>query len=186
MRSFAFRCRPLVLAACIWSGARPAPAQTTRPAPDALKLPADFYPILSWDCLHNWYPPHVADAGRRLEIVRDAGFTMAGFVEAKDLASCERLGLKAILAPPMDHQTPAWGPWRELTDEQIDARVRKMVADGGDSPALIGYFLMDEPGTPFFPALGKATAAVKKHAPGKLAYVNLFPSYATIGAPDQS
>ncbi len=29
-------------------------------------------------------------------------------------------------------------------------------------------------------------AAVKKYAPGKLAYINLFPDYATIGAPDKS
>jgi hypothetical protein len=34
--------------------------------------------------------------------------------------------------------------------------------------------------------LGKAVAAVKKHAPGKLAYINLFPDYATLGAPDIS
>ena len=45
---------------------------------------------------------------------------------------------------------------------------------------------MDEPGAPAFPALAKAVAAVKKYAPGKLAYINLFPSYATVGAPDQS
>jgi len=34
--------------------------------------------------------------------------------------------------------------------------------------------------------LGKAVAAVKKYAPGKLAYINLYPGYATIGAPDKS
>ena len=45
---------------------------------------------------------------------------------------------------------------------------------------------MDEPGAPAFPALAKAVAAVKKYAPGKLAYINLFPSYATVGAPDKS
>jgi hypothetical protein len=170
----------------VLSAIEPVSAQTTQPSPNALELPADFYPILPWDCMHGWYPPYAADASKRIESAKESGFTMAGFVEAKDLPLCEKLGLKAILAPPMDDPTPAWGPWRKLTDEQIDARVRTMVANGGNSPALIGYFLMDEPGTPFFAALGKATAAVKKHAPGKLAYVNLFPSYATIGAPDQS
>jgi hypothetical protein len=34
--------------------------------------------------------------------------------------------------------------------------------------------------------LGKAVAAVRKYAPGKLAYINLFPDYATLGAPDRS
>src|SRR6185437_1874987 len=46
--------------------------------------------------------------------------------------------------------------------------------------------LADEPGEPDFEALGKAVAAVKKLAPGKLAYINLFPDYATLGAPDLS
>ena len=36
------------------------------------------------------------------------------------------------------------------------------------------------------PALAKAVAAVKRFAPGKLAYINLYPNYATIGAPNLS
>ena len=39
---------------------------------------------------------------------------------------------------------------------------------------------------PDFPALDKAVAAVRTFAPGKLAYINLFPDYATLGAPDLS
>jgi hypothetical protein len=50
----------------------------------------------------------------------------------------------------------------------------------------MGYFITDEPGVGEFPALAKAVAVVKKYAPGKLAYINLFPDYATIGAPDHS
>src|ERR1700722_8773820 len=45
---------------------------------------------------------------------------------------------------------------------------------------------MDELGAGDFPALAKAVAAVKKYAPGKLAYINLFPDYATLGARDAS
>jgi hypothetical protein len=47
---------------------------------------------------------------------------------------------------------------------------------------VLGYYISDEPRANAFPALGKAVAAVKKHAPGKLAYINLFPSYSTIDA----
>jgi hypothetical protein len=50
----------------------------------------------------------------------------------------------------------------------------------------MGYFLRDEPGVGEFAALGKAVAAVKRMAPGKLAYINLFPDYATLGAPNLS
>jgi hypothetical protein len=54
------------------------------------------------------------------------------------------------------------------------------------SDAVLGYFICDEPGVQEFPALGKAVAAVKRFAPGKLAYINLFPNYATLGAPNLS
>lgn len=37
-----------------------------------------------------------------------------------------------------------------------------------------------------FPALAKAVRAVRKYAPGKLAYINLFPNYATLGAKNLS
>jgi hypothetical protein len=60
------------------------------------------------------------------------------------------------------------------------------VEAAGPSPAVVGFFIMDEPSARDFPALGKAVAAVKKYAPGKLAYINLLPDYATIGATDRS
>ena len=61
-----------------------------------------------------------------------------------------------------------------------------MVEATAGNRTVLGYFIMDEPGVTSFPMLGKIVAAVKKHAPGKLAYINLFPSYATVGAPDRS
>jgi hypothetical protein len=44
---------------------------------------------------------------------------------------------------------------------------------------LVGYLLADEPSADEFAGLGKAVAAVKELAPGRLAYVNLYPSYAS-------
>jgi hypothetical protein len=72
--------------------------------------------------------------------------------------------------------------WRELSDEQIVAAVRRMVDESRGSKEVAGYFLTDEPGAGEFPALAKAVAAVKQLAPGKLAYINLFPSD---GTPEQ-
>src|SRR5205807_1758717 len=68
----------------------------------------------------------------------------------------------------------------------IERRIRRMIHAAGTSPAITGYFIMDEPSVSDFPALAKAVAAVKRYAPGKLAYINLFPDYATLGAPDRS
>jgi hypothetical protein len=61
-----------------------------------------------------------------------------------------------------------------------------MVEKAAGSKAVIGYTIMDEPGAAAFPKLARAVAAVKKYAPGKLAHINLYPNYATLGAPDTS
>lgn len=144
----------------------------------------DLFPILPWDVLHGWKEPH-RNPKNGLESIAACNFTLAGFVEPGDLPLCEKLGLAAIMAPRKS-ENPWFGKWREMSDEQIDLAVKRMVDLASGSPAVLGYFIMDEPGAPAFPALAKAVAAVKKHAPGKLAYINLFPSYATVGAPDQS
>ncbi len=165
-----------------WCGEQDATPESLDLQP--LQLTPDLYPILPWDVLHGWKDPH-RDPKHGLESIAQCNFTLSGFVSPADLPLCEKLGLAAIMAPPQSEQ-PWFGKWRQMTDEEIDQAVKAMVESTGNSPAVLGYFLMDEPGAPAFPALAKAVAAVKKYAPGKLAYINLFPSYATVGAPDQS
>jgi hypothetical protein len=149
---------------------------------------AGFFPIIPWDPLHGWSYPGTKPPGAGLAEVAACGFNMAGLVFPEDLQQCEKLGLSALLLPPDRMFTNYYftTAWRTLSDEQIERRVQLMVRAGGQSRALAGYFIMDEPGVQDFPALAKAVAAVKKHAPGKLAYINLFPDYATLGAPDTS
>ena len=48
-----------------------------------------------------------------------------------------------------------------------------------DGPALWGYSVMDEPSAGKFPELRKTVDAIRQARPGKLAYINLFPDYAT-------
>lgn len=177
--------RLLALVSILLPSVAAIPATAAEPSPaTASVVSADFFPILPWDPQHGWREPFV-NREQGLESIAECGFTLAGFVQPRDLPLCEKLGLAAIMAPPSGDQ-PWFGKWRELTDEQIDERVRAMVEQAGDSKAVVGFFLTDEPGTPLFPKLAKAVAAVRKYAPGKLAYINLFPGYATIGAPDAS
>lgn len=103
----------------------------------------------------------------------------------EDLPVCERLGLAAIVAPS-DPGKPWFRDWRKLSDEDIDRGIRDMVERSAGSRAAIGYAIVDEPGVAAFPKLAKAVVAVKKYAPGKLAHINLYPNYATLGAPDTS
>jgi hypothetical protein len=144
----------------------------------------DFFPILTWDRLRGWKPPY-RDAKVGLPSIAECHFTIAGFVHVDDLPACESLGLVAIVAP--DEKAAAAGrEWLKLSDAEIDRRVKTMVERAGTGKAVLGYSIIDEPGVTVFPKLAKAVAAVKKYAPGKLAYINLYPSYATVGAPDRS
>ncbi len=152
--------------------------------PEPLVHTPDLFPIMPWDPLHGWKSPY-SNPKQGLESIAECSFTLAGFVQPGDLPLCEKLGLAAIMAPA-DGERPAAGRWTVLSDEQIDLAVRQRVESAAGSPAVLGYFIMDEPGVRAFPALAKAVRAVKKYAPGKLAYINLYPSYATVGAPDKS
>ena len=148
----------------------------------------DFFPILPWDPYHGWSKPFVEDRPNGLESIADCNFNMAGFVQPKDLRRCEKLHLGAIVLPADDDtNSPSFQrAWNKMSDKAIEQRIKQVIRAAGKSPAIKGYFIYDEPGVADFPALGKAVAAVKKHAPGKLAYINLFPDYATLGAPDRS
>jgi hypothetical protein len=148
----------------------------------------DFFPILPWDPYHGWSKPFVEHRPNGLESIADCHFNLAGFVQPRDLRRCEKLRLGAIVLPGDDDPTsPPYQPeWKKLSDEGIERRIQQIIRAAGKSPAIQGYFIMDEPGVVDFLALGKVVAAVKKHAPGKLAYINLFPDYATLGAPDRS
>ena len=174
-------CFSLLLATCAFgeTGNRFASGDITKP---------DFFPILPWDPYHGWSKPFVEHRPNGLESIADCNFNMAGFVQPRDLRRCEKLHLGAIvLTGEADAITPAYRrEWKKLSDEEIERRIKVIIQAAGKSPAIKGYYIMDEPGVVDFPALGKAVAAVKKHAPGKLAYINLFPDYATLGAPDRS
>jgi len=110
----------------------------------------------------------------------------AGFGRKEDLAACEAAGLKGIAYPDASCGAISRKEWTKLSAAEIDSRVQKAVSVFGKSAAIIGYYLIDEPGVQLFPGLGHAVAAVEKYAPGKLAYINLYPNYATLGAPNLS
>jgi hypothetical protein len=150
---------------------------TTKPQRPAFDR--DVFPIMCWEHL-----PVAAGFGEPkhgLASLVECGFTVAGFVQPEHLSECERLGLRAIVGREGKPE-----PWEKMTDARIDETIRKRVEAAGKSPAVIGYFVTDEPGVQKFPALAKAVSAVHKYAPGKLAYVNLYPDYATLGAPNLS
>ncbi len=151
---------------------------------EPLETPPQFFPILPWDPLHLWQGRSGPKHG--IESIAECNFTLAGFVKPNDLPLCEQHGLKALMFGPAARGPLSRDEWKKLSDDEIDAFVKKMVDDAGTSEEILGYYLVDEPGASLFPKLAVGVAAVKKYAPGKLAYINLFPGYASIGAPDTS
>ena len=147
---------------------------------DALRT--DPFAILPWDQTRLIDGPE--DHVHGLASLVDCNFTYAGFPRVADLKACEKLGLKAIVFP--DAALGLTKRHHHLSDEQIENAIRTLAEETKGSPACVGYFILDEPGASEFADLGKIVAAIRRHAPGKLAYINLLPSYATAGAPGKS
>ena len=141
--------------------------------------PGTPFVMMSWELPPR--APGFDDPRTGLASLVDCGFNVAAFVQASQVPQCKDLGLKAMI------RIDPWRlDWRQLSDEQIDKHVAQLIQNTSNDPTVLGYFLEDEPGTGDFPGLAKAVAAIKRLAPGKIAYINLFPDYATLGAPDLS
>ncbi len=113
-----------------------------------------------------------------LETIRDCGFNLAGFVAPEHLDAVAAAGLQGIVSDPETHVGDAAA---QLEDAEIERRVNALVARVSGHPALFGYYLRDEPGASAYPGLGKWKAAFQKADPKGLAYINLFPNYASPG-----
>jgi hypothetical protein len=141
----------------------------------------DFDPE-SFQILQDFHHNKIVDQQKGLRGMADCHFTVANCAEPQDYSLCEKLGLGVVVsqAPHLEGKD-----WIKMSDEEIDAYIKNLVKKGGKSKAILGYHICDEPSSTAFPALAKAVAAVKKYAPGKFAYINLYPSYATLWTMDQ-
>jgi hypothetical protein len=61
----------------------------------------------------------------------------------------------------------------------VHALVDAIVADYRDHPAVWGYYLTDEPNAALFPKLGQIVARFREKDPRHVAFINLFPNYAS-------
>lgn len=134
---------------------------------DATVAPEDSV-ILPW----GWTPGDL----QQLEWIRECGFNLAGFVAPDDLDLVQQAGLRAFVSDPSTHVGDAEAG---LDDEEIARRVGELVDRVGDHPATFGYYLRDEPSSVIYPGLGRWKAAYKAANPEQLAYINLFPNYAS-------
>jgi len=138
--------------------------------------PPKIFPITFW-C----GPPEPFITVEQYRRIAEAGFTIvmppcegAATVERnrKILDTAKAVGLKVILSD-------ARMPLAINGNREAEKAVQAIVADYHKHPALMGYFLTDEPGADAFQGLHEVQALLHKLDPEHLVYINLFPNYAT-------
>jgi hypothetical protein len=116
--------------------------------------------------------------------MKEAGLNVSGFCRPEDLDRVKAAGLSCLVTDPRVNDYN----WEKMpTDAQLRERVTAAARAIKDHPAALGFFLRDEPNAAMMPGLGRVAALVKEVLPGRLPYVNLFPTYATaeqLGSPD--
>ena len=116
-----------------------------------------------------WCPPPPTDEALARVAAEHYNLTWVP-VDGLDVAA--RHGLRAMLTS--DLLNPA-----VLDDEARRPQLDALIDRVKKHPALEAYYLGDEPGAAAFPALGRLVAYLRERDPAHLAYINLFPTYAT-------
>jgi len=118
-----------------------------------------------------WLPPPVTDEA--LARVAAEHYTMTwASVDGLDVVA--RNGLRVMLQDGL--LSPA-----SLDDPAQKAKLDALIDRVKNHPALEAYYITDEPNAAAFPALGRLVAYLRERDPAHLAYVNLFPTYASNG-----
>jgi hypothetical protein len=111
-----------------------------------------------------------------LKDIYDCGFNLAGFAKPGALKNVSEAGLKAIV---YDDSAKVDDATSRLNESEISKRVKVIAEKTAENNTVFGYYLRDEPGSSIFQGLKSWKDAWAKAAPKSLAYINLFPVYAS-------
>jgi hypothetical protein len=150
---------PVLLCAALAGCARPAPVHKR-----ATKKWTVGTPIVTY-----WAGPPMTDAAAQQ--MAEGGWNVVWCGE-KELDVAQRHGLRAQLHDGLI--SPA-----SLEDQTQRAKLDELINRVRSHPALYCYFITDEPNATNFPSLGKLVAYLRERDPEHLAYINLFPTYAS-------
>jgi len=117
-----------------------------------------------------WAGPSLTDAVAAQ--MAEGGFNLVWCGSERELDVAHRHGLRGQISDGLLRPASLDDPDRRGQLDALIARVRK-------HPALYSYHLTDEPSVSRFPALGKLVAYLHERDPLHLAYINLFPTYAS-------
>lgn len=116
-----------------------------------------------------WCGPALTEATARQ--MAEGGWNLVWCGEA-ELDTAARHGLRAQLTHPLLNPASLDDPQKRAELDALIDRVRL-------HPALYAYFITDEPNAAQFAALGRLVRYVRERDPAHLAYINLFPTYAS-------
>jgi hypothetical protein len=126
-------------------------------------------------------PPEAYTTKEQYRRIAEAGFTVVlppcegkvtPALNRRILDLARAAGLKAIVS---DSRMPLAMTGKPGAENALKA----VVNDYRRYPALLGYFLTDEPGADQFAGLAEVVAALRNLDPDHPAYINLFPNYAS-------
>jgi len=106
---------------------------------------------------------------RTVAQLKAGGWNLGWAKTPEQLDLYERQGMRAML----EIGTP------DISDPAQAKALEDLIGRARTHPALYAYYLTDEPGSGAFPKLGKLVAWLRQRDPAHLAYINLFPTYAT-------
>jgi hypothetical protein len=117
-----------------------------------------------------WAGPPMTDATARQ--MAAGGWNLVWCRDDKELDTAQHHGLRGLLTGGLLTPASLDDPARR---EQLDALITRVHRH----PALYAYHITDEPNASQFPALGRLVAYLRQRDPAHLAYINLFPTYAS-------
>jgi len=107
--------------------------------------------------------------------MKEGGFNLVWTPES-GMQTAQQHGLRWMLQTNL--LNPRTAP-HVLDDPVKFPQLQELIARVKDNPQLYGYYIIDEPNASQFEELGKTVAYLRRETPGKLAYINLLPTYAT-------
>ena len=115
----------------------------------------------------------ITDPGVATKLANE-GFNLCWIMRQEDWAVAHAAGLRGmtqIVRYELLHSGPS-------TWDYLDANLTFQL----QQPNAYATYVVGEPGASDFPALGQLVAYIRERAPSQLAYINLFPTYASAAA----
>src|SRR5262245_16375065 len=125
--------------------------------------PADFV-IMAWGS--------ASPDPQQLQWMKEAGLNIAGFARVQDLTAYEKAGIQVFVS---DRRANGYDFDKPLNEDEVRRNLLSLAKEAGQSPAVIGFMLNDEPHARAMPSLGLVSRLIQEVMPGKWPYVNLFP-----------